>query len=78
MLDLKGRFHRAPITVSFGPSFTFPKGRADRETLERSGREMMAAIARTRDEMAGLPARRIRPHFPRMPREGSRARRPRM
>lgn len=75
MLDLKGRLHRARITVSFGAPFTFPKGRADRETLDRSGREMMAAIARTRDEMASQPARRIWPHRLPPPREGSRARR---
>lgn len=75
MLDLHGRLHRTRLTVSFGTPFTFPKGRADRETLERSGREMMAAIARTRDTMAELPARRIWPHWIRKPREGSRARR---
>ncbi len=74
MLDHKGRLRRARVTVAFGKPFTFPKGRANREALEAAGRELMAAIARTRDEMANVPARRIRPHWIRKPREGSRAR----
>ncbi len=74
MLDLEGRLHRARVTVAFGTPFTFPKGRADREALEASGRALMAAIARTRDEMADAPARRIRPHWIKKKREGSRSR----
>lgn len=76
MLDTKGRLRRARVTVTFGKSFTFPKGRADRETLEASGRELMAAIARTRDETEYASTLRISPHWIRKPREGSRARRP--
>lgn len=75
MLDDRGRLHRAPVTVAFGTPFTFPQGKADRETLEASGREMMAAIARTRDATKDLPARRIWPHWIRKPKEGSRLRR---
>jgi 1-acyl-sn-glycerol-3-phosphate acyltransferase len=71
-LDERGRLHRARVTVTFGKPFTFPKGRADRETLDAAGRELMAAIARTRDEMAAGPARRIWPHWIKKPREGSR------
>lgn len=71
-LDERGRLHRARVTIAFGKPFTFPKGKADRETLEAAGRELMAAIARTRDETASAPARRIFPHWIKKPREGSR------
>ena len=74
MLGERGRLHRARVWVSFGEPFTFPTRKTDRETLEASGRELMTAIARTRDTMAGLPARRIWPHWIRKRREGSRAR----
>lgn len=72
MLDARGRFHRGRVTVAFGASFTFPRGRADRDTLEASGRTLMEAIARTRDTMDGVSARRIRPHWTKKVAEGSR------
>ncbi len=71
-LDERGRLHRARVTVTFGKPFTFPKGKADRETLDAAGRELMAAIARTRDDRASAPARRIWPRWFKKPREGSR------
>jgi 1-acyl-sn-glycerol-3-phosphate acyltransferase len=70
MLDHRGRLHRARVVVSFGSPFTLPKGGRD-----RAGHDLMAAIARTRDAMADAPARRIRPHWIRKPREGSRTQR---
>jgi 1-acyl-sn-glycerol-3-phosphate acyltransferase len=69
MLDYRGRVHRARVTVSFGVPFTLPRN-ADRD---QAGRDLMAAIGRTRDATEGMPARRIRPHWIRKPREGSRA-----
>lgn len=74
MLDYRGRFHRTRVEVAFGAPFAFPQGKTSGEALEQAGRELMAAIARTRDEMRDLPARRVRPHWIRKPREGSRAR----
>lgn len=69
MLDLKGKLHRARVTVAFGASFTI-----GRETKrDATGRLLMEAIARTRDAYAGQPSRRIYPHWIRKPREGSRA-----
>lgn len=69
MLDRKGRLHRARVTVAFGTPFTL-----DRKTdKDAGGRMLMEAIARTRDEFAGKPARRIRPHWIKKPREGNRA-----
>jgi hypothetical protein len=74
MLDRKGRLHRARVTVTFGAPFSFPKGRTSGETLEQAGRDLMAAVARTRDETPeNAPARRILPHWIKKPREGSRA-----
>ena len=75
MLDDRGRLHRGRVTVTFGAAFTFPKGRADRETLDASGRRLMEAIARTRDDRGDAPVRRIRAHWTRKAREGSRSRR---
>jgi 1-acyl-sn-glycerol-3-phosphate acyltransferase len=69
MLARGGRLHRARVTVAFGTPFTLPRG-TDRE---EGGRQMMAAIARTRDEFADAPSRRIYPHWIKKPREGSRA-----
>jgi 1-acyl-sn-glycerol-3-phosphate acyltransferase len=69
MLDDKGRFHRAPITVAFGKPFTISRS----TDKEEGGRMLMEAIARTRDEYAGKPSRRIWPHWIKKPREGSRA-----
>jgi 1-acyl-sn-glycerol-3-phosphate acyltransferase len=68
MLDLKGRLHRAKITVAFGPSFTLTRGME-----KEGGARMMAEIAKTRDAFANAPARRIWPHWIKKPREGSRA-----
>jgi 1-acyl-sn-glycerol-3-phosphate acyltransferase len=69
MLDLRGKLHRAKVTVAFGEPFTVDK-KADRDKV---GAQMMQAIARTRDTFAGKPARRIRPHWIKKRREGSRA-----
>jgi 1-acyl-sn-glycerol-3-phosphate acyltransferase len=69
MLGRGGRFHRARVTVAFGPPFTLPRG-TDRT---EGGRQMMAAIARTHDEFTGTPSRRIYPHWIKKPREGRRA-----
>ena len=75
MLDERGRLHRARVMVTFGVPFTFPTRKTDRETLDAAGKELMAAIARTRDAREAMPpARRIRPHWIRKPREGSRTR----
>lgn len=68
MLDVKGKVHRARVTVAFGTPFTLPKT-TDRD---EAGRDLMAAIARTRDAFAGQPARRIWPHWIKKPKEGSR------
>ena len=71
MLDYKGKLHRAPVTVVFGQPFRLPK-EMDKEV---AGREMMAAIARTRESFAATPSayrRRIRPHWITKPLEGSR------
>lgn len=69
MLDRKGRFHRAPITVAFGTPFTLARG----GKREDGGPRLMEAILQTRDEFAGKPSRRIWPHWIKKPREGSRA-----
>lgn len=69
MLDRKGKLHRAKVTVAFGEPFTLDR-KADKDA---AGGMLMDAIARTRDAYAGQPARRIRPHWIKKPREGSRA-----
>lgn len=69
MLDWNGKLHRARVTVAFGTPFTFPKN-ADREA---SAKELMAAIAKTRDEWKDKPSRRIYPHWIKKPKEGRRA-----
>lgn len=69
MLARDNRLRRARVTVTFGEPFFIARN-ADRD---EAGREMMAAIARTRDAAATMPARRIWPHWIRKPREGSRA-----
>lgn len=72
-LDNRGRLHRARVVVAFGTPFSFPAGKTSRAALDAAGRELMAAIARTRDDASGAPARRIVPHrTSRKPREGSR------
>lgn len=69
VLNLRGKIHRASVTVAFGKPFII-----DRKTdREKGGEMMMAAIATTRDEWAGKPKRRIYPHWIKKPREGSRA-----
>ena len=70
MLDLKGKFHRARLTVAFGTPFTLPKN-ADKA---EAGAQLMTAIGETRDRYASQPARRIYPHWIRKKKEGSRAR----
>jgi 1-acyl-sn-glycerol-3-phosphate acyltransferase len=73
MLDYKGKLHRGfPITVTFGSPFVLPK------TMEKeeAGRELMAAIARTKEAFEQVPSayrHRIWPHWIKKPREGSRA-----
>lgn len=68
MMDRKGKFHRAKVTVAFGEPFTLSRG------MEKDGgKRMMQEIAKTRDTYADAPARRIRPHWIKKPREGSRA-----
>ena len=69
VLNLRGKIHRGRVTVAFGKPFTIGR-KTDRE---EGGAQMMAAIAATRDEWAGKPARRIYPHWIKKPREGSRA-----
>lgn len=69
MLDLKGKLHRAPITVSFGEPFTLPRG----AEKEQAGQQLMDAIGRTRDRAAAQTSRRIWPHWIKKPKEGSRA-----
>ena len=73
MLDDKGKMHRGfPITVTFGSPFVLPKT-MDRET---AGRELMAAIARTKEAFEQAPGaykRRIWPRWIKKLREGSRA-----
>jgi 1-acyl-sn-glycerol-3-phosphate acyltransferase len=68
MMDRKGKFHRARVTVAFGEPFTLSRGME-----KEGGKRMMEEIARTRDAFAAAPARRIRPHWIKKPREGSRA-----
>ena len=69
LLGKSGGLKRSPVTVAFGTPFTL-----DRKTdREEGGRRMMAAIAATRDEWRGKPARRIYPHWLKKPREGRRA-----
>ncbi|MDX1934358.1 MAG: lysophospholipid acyltransferase family protein [Capsulimonadales bacterium] len=69
MLDRQGKWHRGRVTVAFGEPFTLAR-ETDRE---EGGRRMMREIAATRDRFASAPARRIRPHWIRKPREGARA-----
>lgn len=69
MLDLKGKFHRARVTVAFGTPFTLAKN-ADRE---EGAKQMMAAIGKTRDVWEGKPSRRIYPHWIKKKKEGWRA-----
>jgi 1-acyl-sn-glycerol-3-phosphate acyltransferase len=73
MLDNKGKLHRGfPITVTFGSPFVLPKN-MDKEA---AGRELMAAITRTKEAFEQVPnayRRRIWPHWIKKPREGSRA-----
>lgn len=73
MLDDKGKLHRgSPITVTFGSPFVLPKN-MDKEA---AGRELMAAIARTKEAFEQAPnayRRRIWPHWIKKPCEGSRA-----
>jgi 1-acyl-sn-glycerol-3-phosphate acyltransferase len=68
MMDRKGKFHRAKVTVAFGEPFTLSKG------MEKDGgKRMMEEIAKTRNAFVSAPARRIRPHWIKKTREGSRA-----
>jgi hypothetical protein len=75
MLDNKGKLHRGfPITVTFGTPFVLPK------TMDKdaAGRDLMAAITRTKEAFEQAPhayRRRIWPHWIKKPLEGSRAKR---
>jgi 1-acyl-sn-glycerol-3-phosphate acyltransferase len=69
MLGKSGKFNRAKITVSFGKPFSIGR-KTDRD---EGGKQMMTAIAATRDAYRDKPARRIVPHWIKKPREGSRA-----
>lgn len=72
MLTIGGKLKVGKILVTFGEPFTLPR------SMDRveGGRQMMAAIARTRDEVQSpnLPVRQIGPHWFHKPLEGSRAR----
>lgn len=68
VLDLDGKLRRGKITVAFGEPFTLPRN-LDRE---EGGPRLLSAIAATRDQYRNQPARRIRPHWIKKPREGSR------
>lgn len=70
MLDRRGKLHRGRVTVAFGKPFTIAR-KTDRDD---AARQLMAAIADTRDVNDGQPSRRIYPHWTTKPREGSRAR----
>jgi hypothetical protein len=73
MLDDKGKLRSGfPVTVTFGSPFVLPK------TMDKdaAGRELMAAITRTKEAFDLAPTayrRRIWPHWITKPREGSRA-----
>ena len=73
MLSHGGKLHRGfPITVTFGSPFVLPKT-MDKEA---AGKELMAAITRTKEALEQTPGayrRRIWPHWIKKPREGSRA-----
>ena len=69
MLGKDDKLRRGKITIAFGEPFTIDK-KTDRE---EGGRQMMAAIARTRDAFANTSSRQIRPHWFTKKPEGSRA-----
>lgn len=73
MLGDNGKLHQGfPVTVTFGTPFVLPKS-LDKEA---AGRELMAAITRTKEAFEQAPSayrHRIWPHWIKKPREGSRA-----